>query len=57
MAQAIELGKFLSSKEEIAAADDVRLFRRIKEDIAIRAEIWQEEHIYIAQKVCRCQEE
>jgi hypothetical protein len=32
MARAIELGKFLSSKEEIAAADDVRLFR-IKEDI------------------------
>jgi hypothetical protein len=34
MARAIKLGKFLSSKEEIAAADDVRLFR-IKEDIAI----------------------
>jgi hypothetical protein len=34
LARAIELGKFLSSKEEIAAADDVRLFR-IKEDIAI----------------------
>jgi hypothetical protein len=32
MSRAIELGKFLSSKEEIAAADDVRLFR-IKEDI------------------------
>jgi hypothetical protein len=44
MARAIELGKFLSSKKEIAAADDVRLFR-IKEDIAIRVEIWQEEHI------------
>ena len=32
LARAIELGKFLSSKEEIAAADDVRLFK-IKEDI------------------------
>ena len=32
MARAIELRKFLSSKKEIAAADDVRLFR-IKEDI------------------------
>jgi hypothetical protein len=34
MTRAIELGKFLSSKEEIAAADDVRLFR-IRDDIAI----------------------
>ena len=32
MARAIEPGKFLSSKKESAAADDVRLFR-IKEDI------------------------
>jgi hypothetical protein len=32
MARAIELGKFLSSKKEIAIADDVRLFR-IKDDI------------------------
>jgi hypothetical protein len=32
MPRAIELGKFLPSKKEIAAADDVRLFW-IKEDI------------------------
>jgi hypothetical protein len=49
IARAIELGKFLSSKEEIAAADDVRLFR-IKEDIAIRAKVWQKEQ-YMAQQV------
>jgi hypothetical protein len=51
MARAIELGKFLSSKEEIAAAGDVRLFR-IKEDIAIQVEIWQKEHIWHSRFAC-----
>jgi hypothetical protein len=50
MARVIELGKFLSSKEEIAAADDVRLFR-IKEDIAIYEQRYGKKSIYMAQQV------
>jgi hypothetical protein len=53
MARAIELGKFLSSKEEIAAADDVTLFR-IKEDISQYEQRYGKKSIYGTAGFCWC---